>query len=81
MLPPYSPFLNIVVEQAIRALKAAIKADISRPEVQERMKNRNEARDRRIALGVYRTQLLLEALERNDAIITAAKCAQWYRFM
>ena len=28
MLPPYSPFLNIV-EQAISALKAAIKADIS----------------------------------------------------
>ena len=32
-LPPYSPFLNIV-EQAISALKAAIKADISRPEQQ-----------------------------------------------
>ena len=44
ILPPYSPFLNIV-EQAISALKAAIKADISRPEVQERMNNRNEARD------------------------------------
>ena len=28
-LPPYSPFLNIV-KQAISALKAAIKADISR---------------------------------------------------
>jgi len=30
-LPPYSPFLN-VVEQSISTLKAAIKADISRPE-------------------------------------------------
>ena len=30
-LPPYSPFLNIV-EQARSALKAAIEADISRPE-------------------------------------------------
>ena len=30
MLPPSSPFLNIV-EQAISALKAAIKADISQP--------------------------------------------------
>ena len=30
MLPPYSPFLNIV-EQAISSLKAAIKTDISRP--------------------------------------------------
>ena len=41
-LPPYSLFLNIV-EQAIRALKATIKADISRPEQQEQMNNREEA--------------------------------------
>ena len=34
-LPPYSPFLNIV-EQAISSLKAEIKADISRPEIQRR---------------------------------------------
>ena len=80
MLPPYSPFLNIV-EQAISALKAATKADISRPEVQERMNNSNEARDRGVALGVYRTQLLLEALEQNVTTVTAGKCAQWFRFM
>ena len=30
----YSPFLNIV-EQSVSALKAAIKADISRPEMQQ----------------------------------------------
>ena len=42
-LPPHSPFLNIV-KQAISALKAAIKADISRPEQQDQMKNREEAR-------------------------------------
>ena len=41
-LPPYSPFLNIV-EQAVSALKAAIKADISRPEIQVQMKDRAEA--------------------------------------
>ena len=55
---PYSPFLNIV-EQAISALKAAMKADHSCPEVQERMNNRDEGRDRVVALGVYRTHLLL----------------------
>ena len=33
MLPPYSLFLNIV-EQAINSLKAAIKGDVSRPEIQ-----------------------------------------------
>ena len=80
MLPPSSPFIYIV-EQAISALKAAIKADISRPEVQERMNNRNEASDRGVALGVYRTQLLIEALEQNVTKITAGKCAKWYRFM
>ena len=49
-LPLYSPFLNIV-EQAISSLKAAIKADISRPEIQEQMNNREEARHQGIALG------------------------------
>ena len=48
MLPPYSPFLNIV-EQAISALKAAIKADISRPIIQQRIQDRNEARNQ----GIY----------------------------
>ena len=36
ILPPYSPFLNIV-EQAISSLKAAIKGDVSRPEIQAQM--------------------------------------------
>ena len=48
-LPPHSPFLNIV-EQAVSALKAAIKA---------------EARRQGLALGNYCTQLLLRALQRN----------------
>ena len=79
-LPPYSPFLNIV-EQAVSALKAAMKADISRPEIQEQMNNRAEARRQGIALGDFRTRLLLEALTRNIGTITVAKCGQWYRFM
>ena len=45
-LTPYSPFLNIV-EEAISSLKAAIKADINRPETQEQMNNREEAEDAR----------------------------------
>ena len=79
-LPPYSPFLNIV-EQAISSLKAAIKADISRPEIQEQMNNREEARHQGMALGNYRTQLLQQALQRNIGTITAAKCGQWFRLM
>ena len=74
--PPYSPFLNIV-EQAISVLKA----DISRPEQQEQMNNREEARRQGIALGNFRTQLLLQTPQRNIGTSTAAKCGQWYRLM
>ena len=79
-LPPYSPFLNIV-EQAVSALKATIKADISRPEIQVQMNDRAEARRQGLAFGNYRTQLLLQALQRIIGTITVAKCGQWFRFM
>ena len=58
------------MEQAISSLKAAIKADISRPEIQREMNNRDEARRQGIPLGHYRTQLLMEALQRNIGTIT-----------
>ena len=80
MLPPYSPFLNIV-EQAISALKADVKADISRPVFQQRIQDRNEARNQGIPLGEHRQRILLEAAQRNMNTITPAKCAAWYRFM
>lgn len=79
MLPPHSPFLNIV-EQAISALKAAIKADISQPGIQNQMNGREGARRQGIPLGEYR-QRLLDAAQRHFNTITAAKYAQWYRFM
>ena len=50
MLAAYSPFLNIV-EQAISSLKAAIKEDVSRPEIQATMNDRAEARRLGILLG------------------------------
>ena len=34
-----------------------------------------------IALGNFRTHLLLHTLQRNIGTITAAKCRQWYRLM
>ena len=74
MPPPYSPFLNIV-EQAISCLKAAIKADFSRSEIQRRMDDREETRVQGIPLGEFRTQQLHEALHRNIDTITAAKSA------
>ena len=64
MLPAYSPFLN-VVEQAISALKAAIKADILSPAVQQELNDREEAKRQGIPPGDYRQQILLRAGQRN----------------
>ena len=69
------------MEQAINSLKAAIKADISRPEIQEQMNNREEVKRQGTAFGNYRIQPLLQALQRNVGSITAAKCGQWFRYM
>ena len=63
-----------IVEQGISALKAAIKTDISRPDVQVQMNNGEEARRQGIPLGHYQTQLLLQALQRNVGAVTPAKC-------
>jgi len=54
-LPLHSPFL-IIVKQAISCPKAAIIADISRPDVQVRMDDREEARNRGLMLGNFNTQ-------------------------
>ena len=80
MLPPYSPFLNIV-EQAIRALKSAIKNDISRPQIQLEMQNRRRAREENIPLGEYRKRILVAAAERNMGSITVGKSTAWFRHM
>ena len=69
------------MEEAISSLKAAIKVDIFRPEIQRLMDNRDEARARRMPLEDFQTQQLLDALHRNIDTVTAAKCAQWYRLM
>ena len=80
ILPPYSPFLNIV-EQAISCLKANIKAELARPAMQERFADRNAARQAHLPLGEYRKRLLVESAERNIGCISVAKCAAWYRHM
>ena len=80
ILPPYSPFLNRV-ENAISALKVAIKCDISRPMVQQQMNDRLRAQQENIPLGEYRKRVLLAAAERNIATITVPKCNAWFRHM
>ena len=49
---------------AVKSL-CIIKADISRPEIQVQMNERAEARRQGLALGNYRTQFLLQALQRS----------------
>ena len=49
--------------------------------IQVQMNDRAEARRQGLALGNYRTQLLLQALQRNIGTISVAKCGQWFRFM
>ena len=80
ILPPYSPFLNIV-EQAISCLKANIKAELARPAMQERFADRNAALQAHLPLGEYRKRLLVASAERNIGCITVAICAAWYRHM
>ena len=58
-----------------------MKADISRPEIQRCMDNRNETKALKIPIGEFRTQQLLEALRRNIDTVTAAKCANGYHFV
>lgn len=80
ILPPYSPFLNIV-EQAISCLKANIKADLSSPELQNLLGDRNAARNAHLPLGEYRKQLLEASARRCMGSITVPKCAAWFRLM
>ena len=75
MLPAYSPLFNIV-EQAVSALKAAIKTEISRPAVQQQLNDREEARRQGILLGEYRQQILLRVGRRNTNMNNSKKmCA------
>jgi len=43
------------------------------------MDDREEERDRGLALGNFGTQLLLQALQRCISTITAVKCSPWHR--
>lgn len=80
MLPPYSPFLDIV-ENAISALKAAIKNNISRREIQLEINNRVMARQERIPLGEYRKRISIAAAERHMDTTTIRKCNAWFKHM
>jgi len=78
--PPPSTMWNRYILHVSR-LKATMKADISRPEIQRCMDNRNEAKALKTPIGEFRTQQLVEALRRNIDTVTAAKCANGYHFV
>ena len=58
-----------------------MKAEISLPDIQATIDDRDEGRRQGIPLEEYRQRILLEASQRNMNTITAAKYAGWYRFM
>ena len=61
------------MEQATGSLKAAIKRDVCRPEIQARMDDRAEVRRLGIKIGDMRTRLLPDAPQRCIGVRTAAK--------
>ena len=78
--PPNSPFLNSV-RRAISCLKANIKADMTRPDIQEQLNDRQGDRNALLLFGKYGKQILIAMTERNMPSITVAKCAAWFRLM
>ena len=70
-LPAYSPFLNIV-EQAISSLKAAIKRDVSKPEIQARMDDITKAR--RVGIPTGEMQTLAIATSCSSALHMCYNC-------
>ena len=75
MLPAYSPFLNIV-EQAISSLKTTIKGDVSRPEIQARMDDRDHAKEYSfnvIELTIRANETCFEEFECRKALMKVLK--------
>ena len=72
-------FLSTIVEQAISALKSAIKNDISRPQIQQKMQNGRRARKENIPLDEYRKRILVVAAETNMGSITVVKSTTHFR--
>ena len=82
-VPPYSPFLNIV-EQAVSALKPAIKADISRPEIQVQMNAALKPDIKDLPWEITTRSCYVKHYRHvgmDVGTITVAKCGQWFRFM
>ena len=78
LLPPYSPFLN-PTEMAHSAFKAAVKRDLGRPEMQQRIGDREAAREAGDNVQQWRSRQLTTVAQRNIDAITQEKCSHWYR--
>lgn len=77
-LPAYSPMLN-PIENAFSAWKAAVKRELSRPEIQIRLRERDAAAAAGQSLVTWRRNILKEIGEESLTVITQDKCAAWHR--
>lgn len=72
-LPPYSPFLN-PTEQANSSFKAAVKRELTRPDIQLEFDNREAANKVGITLTDHRARTIVRIGRQNVQTITVAKC-------
>lgn len=76
-LPRYSPFLNIT-ENAISALKSAVKRKLTEPALQLMLNNRTAAYEQGQNLHQHRLGILSSFIQSELSVLTQHKCQRWY---
>lgn len=77
-LPRYSPFLNIT-ENAISCAKSYAKQELSAPETQVEISDRERAYRNGLTLHQHRMTILKNIVLNSLPQITALKCSAWFR--
>lgn len=78
--PRYSPFLNIT-ENAISALKSAVKRRLTEPALTLELNDRETAALNGQSLHQHRLSILRSVIESELPVITERKCSNWYEHM
>lgn len=77
ILPPYSPMLN-PTEQAHSCFKAAVKRQLTRPEVMQEIQDAdNQRQAQALTLCNWRARILLRIGEEALNEVTTQKCQNW----
>ena len=79
-LPRYSPFLNIA-ENAISALKSAVKRRLTEPGLAVELSDQQAAQLNGRSLHQHRLSILRGIIESELPVITQQKCRNWYEHM